>query len=63
MLTSVQFQILPATVVDDIKKGKNVHVDYFDAVTICFLDIVKFVAIIAELTPCQVIKLMNNLYK
>ena len=56
-------QILPPTVVDDIKKGKIVQVEYFDAVTICFLDIVKFVAMIADYSPVQVVTLLNNLYK
>ena len=60
---SIPHQILPPTVVDDIKKGQIVQVEYFDAVTICFLDIVKFVAMIAELTPVQVVTLLNNLYK
>ena len=60
---SIPQQILSPTVVDDIKKGKIVQVEYFDAVTICFLDIVKFVAMIAELTPVQVVTLLNNLYK
>ena len=63
IFTSVPSQILPPTVVDDIKKGNIVQVEYFDAVTICFLDIVKFVAMIAELTPYQVVTLLNNLYK
>ena len=56
-------QILPPTVVDDIKKGKIVQVEYFDAVTICFLDIVKFVAMIADYSPVQVVTFLNNLYK
>ena len=54
-------QILPPTVVDDIKKGQIVQVEYFDAVTICFLDIVKFVAMIADYSPVQVVTLLNNL--
>ena len=57
------YQILPPTVVDDIKKGKIVQVEYFDAVTICFLDIVKFVAMISDYSPAQVVILLNNLYK
>ena len=60
---SIPHQILPPTVVDDIKKGKIVQVEYFDAVTICFLDIVKFVAMIADYSPVQVVTLLNNLYK
>ena len=46
-----------------MKQGKDVQVEYFDAVTICYIDIVKFVAMIANYSPVQVVTLLNRLYQ
>ena len=54
---------MPPSIVADVKKGKDVQVDYYDAVTICFIDIVKFVALISDYTPVQVVTLLKGLYR
>ena len=54
---------MPPSIVDDVKKGKDVLVEYYDAATICFIDIVKFVALISDFTPVQVVTLLNSLYR
>ena len=54
--------MLPRSVAEDLKAGKEVKAEYFDNVSICYLDIVGFVALISKCTPLQVVQLLNSLY-
>ena len=50
------------TVAEDLKMGKNIEAEIFDRVTIYFSDIVGFTTICSEITPIQVVQLLNWLY-
>ena len=54
--------MLPRSIAEDLKMGKEVKAEYFDNVSICYLDIVGFVALISKCTPLQVVQLLNSLY-
>ncbi len=54
--------MLPRSVADDLKTGREVRTETFDNVSIVYLDIVGFVAMISKLTPIQVVELLNALY-
>ena len=52
---------MPKSVVDDLKKGSGVYAKMYDG-TICYVDIVGFVALISRLSPQQVTSLLDQLY-
>lgn len=55
-------RLLPKSVADELKLGKRVEAETFEAVTIFFSDIVGFTTIARGSTPLQVVNLLNDMY-
>ncbi|CAG2237565.1 ANPRB [Mytilus edulis] len=56
------YRMLPRSVAEDLKAGKQVKAEQFDEATIYFSDIVGFTTICASSTPIEVVNLLNSLY-
>lgn len=55
-------QILPPKVAEQIIAGKQVAPESFDEVTIFFSDVEGFTTICSQVTPAEVVRMLNDLY-
>ena len=56
------YQMVPKQVAHLLKRNKKVNAEYFKTVTICFSDIHDFDLLTVELTPMEMVDLLNTLY-
>ncbi|KXJ15243.1 Atrial natriuretic peptide receptor 1 [Exaiptasia diaphana] len=56
------YKMLPASVADQLKRGKSVTPELFDEVTIYFSDVVAFMDLASDSTPMEIVTLLNDLY-
>ncbi|XP_076094871.1 uncharacterized protein LOC143065280 [Mytilus galloprovincialis] len=56
------YQMVPKQVANRLKRQKKVEAEYFKTVTICFSDVHGFDRITVELTPMEIVKLLNSLH-
>ncbi|KAM9299258.1 uncharacterized protein PAF06_016303 [Gastrophryne carolinensis] len=55
-------QMLPKSVVRQLRQNKHVEAENYDQVTIFFSDVVGFTSISASCSPLQVVEMLNSLY-
>ncbi|MEE3719050.1 adenylate/guanylate cyclase domain-containing protein [Tumidithrix elongata RA019] len=54
--------VLPKAIADQLKEGQSVIADSFEAVTVLFADLVNFTNLSAELSPQDVVSLLNLIF-
>ena len=54
--------VLPFQIAQRLKEREQAIADQFDAVTILFADIVGFSPVAAQLTPCELVHLLNQMF-
>jgi adenylate cyclase len=54
--------VLPFQIAQRLKEREQAIADYFDGVTILFADLVGFSTVAAQLTPCDLVRLLNQIF-
>ncbi|NJR21936.1 MAG: response regulator [Richelia sp. CSU_2_1] len=54
--------ILPAAIVENLKKGENTEAERFESATVLFADIVGFTSIAARMSPQELVSLLNQIF-
>ena len=54
--------ILPAAIVENLKKGEDSPAQRFDSATVLFADIVDFTSIAARMLPLELVNLLNQIF-
>ena len=56
------YELLPESIAEKLKSGKQIEPEGFESVTLLFSDIVGFTQISASASPMEVVTLLNNMY-
>ena len=59
---SLPLNVLPKEVAERLKEGNQVIADYYDSASILFADLVGFTPLTAELTPREMVEVLNEVY-
>lgn len=54
--------ILPAAIVENLKKGEGSAAERFDSTTVLFADIVDFTSLASRISPLQLVNLLNQIF-
>uniref|UniRef100_A0A1I8GKN0 guanylate cyclase n=2 Tax=Macrostomum lignano TaxID=282301 RepID=A0A1I8GKN0_9PLAT len=56
------YQMIPRSVAEQLKRGKNIAAESFDQSTIFFSDLIGFAALVSESAPIQIVDMLNAVY-
>jgi guanylate cyclase len=59
---SLLLNVLPKEVAERLKEGNQVIADYYDSASVLFADLVGFTPLTAELTPREMVEVLNEVY-
>jgi guanylate cyclase len=59
---SLLLNVLPAEVAERLKDGSQIVADHYDSASILFADLVGFTPLSAELSPREVVEVLNEIY-
>jgi adenylate cyclase len=54
--------ILPAAIIENLKKGEGSAAERFDSATVLFADIVDFTSLAARIAPLELVNLLNQIF-
>ena len=54
--------ILPAAIIEDLKKGEGAAAQRFDSATVLFADIVDFTFLAARISPLELVNFLNQIF-
>ncbi|NJK70107.1 MAG: response regulator [Microcoleus sp. CSU_2_2] len=54
--------ILPAAIVENLKKGEGSPAERFDSATVLFADLVNFTSIAARISPLELVNFLNQIF-
>ena len=56
------YNMLPASIADQLSRGEHVEPELYESVSLCFTDIVGFTTLAAQSLPGDIVTLLNDLY-
>ncbi|CAK5041187.1 unnamed protein product [Meloidogyne enterolobii] len=63
MVEQILLELLPKSVVDELRLGLRVEPQFYGSVTVMYSDIVRFTSLCSESAPMEVVDLLNGMFR